>query len=123
MSSVRLAVFSFLICSNVYAGTASWYDTNSACGKKTNNHEGCPTADGSSLFALERSRTPYCASNDYPLGTKLKVVHNEKEAVCIVKDRGGFKKYGRIIDLAPVVFEKLASLKKGIIEVKVYEYR
>ena len=64
-----------------------------------------------------------CASMDYKFGTFLKVtnVENGKFVICRVNDRGGFKKYGRIIDLSKAAFNQIADLKKGIIKVKITE--
>ena len=62
-----------------------------------------------------------CASNDYPFGTILKVtnIENNKDILVKVNDRGGFKKYGRIIDLSKGAFAKIADLKLGVINVTV----
>ena len=62
-----------------------------------------------------------CASNDYPFNTILKVtnVENGKFIFCRVNDGGGFKKYGRILDLSPKSFSELADLKEGVIKVKI----
>ena len=62
-----------------------------------------------------------CASNDYPFGTILKVtnIENNKDILVKVNDRGGFKKYGRIIDLSKGSFAKIADLKLGVINVTV----
>ena len=60
-----------------------------------------------------------CASNKYPLGTRLKVTNpeNDKSVEVIVTDRGGFGKYGRILDLSKGAFAKIASVSKGVITV------
>jgi rare lipoprotein A len=62
-----------------------------------------------------------CASNDYPFNTWLKItnIENGKSIICRVNDRGGFKKYGRIIDLSKGAFAKIADLKLGVINVTV----
>ena len=62
-----------------------------------------------------------CASNDYPFGTILKItnIENSKSIICRVNDRGGFKKYKRIIDLSKGAFAKIADLKLGVINVTV----
>lgn len=62
-----------------------------------------------------------CASNDYPFNTILKVtnIRNGKFIFCRVNDRGGFKKYGRILDLSPKSFSELADLKEGVVKVKI----
>ena len=60
-----------------------------------------------------------CSSMDYPLGTRLKITNleNNKSVEVLVTDRGGFKKYGRILDLSKGAFQKIASLSKGIITI------
>jgi rare lipoprotein A len=62
-----------------------------------------------------------CASNDYPFNTILKVTNiaNGKFVYCKVNDKGGFKKYGRIIDLSPRTFKQIGNLKDGLIKVKI----
>ena len=105
-----------------FADLASWYSSNDACGAKTNNHKGCPTASGESLFRLEREGQLFAASNDYPLRTRLQVTNiaNGRSVEIIVLDRGNFKKkYNRIIDLGKLAFSKIADTKQGVINVKV----
>ena len=62
-----------------------------------------------------------CASMDYPFGTRLKVsnIENGESVIVKVNDRGGFKKYKRIIDLSKGAFAKIADLKLGVIKVKI----
>lgn len=62
-----------------------------------------------------------CASMDYKFNTILKVTNigNDKSVIVRVNDTGGFKKYGRIIDLSKGAFAKIANLKQGIIIVKI----
>jgi rare lipoprotein A len=62
-----------------------------------------------------------CASLDYKFNTLLKVtnIENGKAVIVRVNDTGGFKKYGRIIDLSKGAFSKIANLKQGIITVKI----
>lgn len=62
-----------------------------------------------------------CASNDYPFNTRLKITNiaNGKFVLCRVNDKGGFKKYGRILDLSPRAFSTITNLKEGVITVKV----
>ena len=64
-----------------------------------------------------------CAYNDAPFGTILKVTNleNNKSVFVKVNDRGGFKKYNRIIDLSPKAFSAIADLKDGLIKVKIEE--
>jgi rare lipoprotein A len=60
-----------------------------------------------------------CASNYYPIGSKLKItnVKNGKSVIVKVNDKGGMSDY--IIDLSKGAFKKIASLKSGIIEINV----
>ena len=59
------------------------------------------------------------ASNIYPLGTYVKVtnVKNDKSVIVKINDRGGFSKYGRLLDMSKGAFSKIASVKQGIITV------
>lgn len=99
-------------------GKASWYSTE-AC--RYNSDRKCPTADGSSLYNLERSGEHFGACNEYALGSKIKVTNrsNGRSVVIIVRDRGGFERYGRILDLGRHSFESIADLEEGIIEVQI----
>lgn len=89
-------------------GMASWYSVE-AC--KYNKDDACPTADGSSLYALEKRGELFCASNDYPLGTLLTVTNKRNGEVVVVRvrDRGGFEKYGRIMDLCKAAYFRIAG--------------
>lgn len=111
----------FSFCLPAFAATASWYSSVDACGPKTNNHPGCPTASGRSLYALEKEGALFAASNDYAFGTKLRVRNtgNGKSVVVRVLDRGGFKKYGRAIDLGKLAFSKIADPRQGLIQVQI----
>jgi rare lipoprotein A (peptidoglycan hydrolase) len=106
------------------AEIASWYDSKSACGPNTTNLPGCPTADGSSIFKLERSGDLFCAFNDAPLGTRLRITNpkNGKSVVVKVRDRGGFKKYGRAIDLGKKSFMAIADIREGLATVKIERF-
>lgn len=61
-----------------------------------------------------------CASNYYPLGTKLRVINlaNNKSLITTVISRGPYVK-GRIIDLTGRAFSKIANIRQGLIKVKV----
>lgn len=121
------------------ATTASWYDNASAKREKTcivGKRGGCLTASGRELddskFAI--------ASWDYDFGTRLKVcradVPNKRTskgtlyasqhispcAVGIVSDRGPSRRLyrqGRILDLSQAMFQALAPLAQGVIEVSI----
>ena len=104
-----------IICSNSYAqevGVASFYTLKSSSNI---------TASGERYD--ENALT--CASMDYPFGTILKIVNiaNGKLVLVKVTDRGGFKKYGRIIDLSKEAFRRIADLKEGLIRVQITEWR
>lgn len=62
-----------------------------------------------------------CASNSHKMGTKLKVTNkaNGLSVTCKVNDTGGFKKYGRTLDLSRGAFAKIADIKKGLVKVKI----
>ncbi len=61
------------------------------------------------------------ATKTYKLGTYLKVtnIENNKSVVVKVNDRGGFKKYGRTLDLSRQAFKNIAKLSKGVIKVRI----
>jgi len=60
-----------------------------------------------------------CASNNFPIGTKLKVTNKEngKSVIVRVNDKGNLDKY--TIDLSKAAFKRIAELKTGVIDVKV----
>lgn len=60
-----------------------------------------------------------CASNKFPMGTKLKITNKENKKSVIVKvnDKGGMGEY--TIDLSKEAFKRIAELKTGVIDVKV----
>lgn len=107
----------------IKTGKASWYSSKDACGPKTNNIKGCPTASGKSIFDLESKKVLFCAvpRRSCRLGTRLKVTNsgNGKSVIVEVLDTGGFKKYNRAIDLGKEAFKKIASLEDGVISVKI----
>ena len=90
------------------AATASYYG-----GK----FHGRTTASGE-LFNMNAMT---CASNTHKMGTKLLVTNKEngKSVVVKVNDTGGFKKYGRTLDLSRGAFSKIANIQSGIIKVNI----
>ena len=60
-----------------------------------------------------------CASNYFPIGTKLKVINpeNGKSVVVRVNDTGAMSK--NVIDLSKKAFGKIAEYKKGRVKIKV----
>ncbi len=102
-------------------GLVSWYSSADCCGPKTNHNPGCPLADQESIYELEKAGETWIASNNFPLGTKVRVTNldNGKAISTTVRDRGGFKKYKRIGDLSKAGFQRLAPLSKGVLRVKI----
>lgn len=60
-----------------------------------------------------------CASNVFPIGTRLKLtnVENGKSVVVRVNDTGGFRRV--TLDLSKKAFRKIADLKIGIVKIKI----
>lgn len=90
------------------AQTASWYG---------DMFHGRTTANGETFNKWEMT----CASNSHKMGTRLKVtnVENGKSVIVKVNDTGGFKKYGRTLDLSRGAFSKISDISKGIVKVKI----
>lgn len=106
-----LSILAIMLFSLTYAqsiGKASFY---------AEQHHGRKTASGE-VFNMNSMTA---ASNIHPLGTKLRVtnVKNNKSVIVKVNDRGGFSKYGRLLDLSKGAFSQIASIKQGIITVMV----
>ena len=108
---MKYLILSLLLMANAsYAATASWY------GKP---FHGRLTASGERFNMNDLT----CASNTHKMGTKLKVTNksNGKSVVVRVNDTGGFKKYGRTLDLSKGAFAKIANIDKGVINIKIKE--
>lgn len=60
-----------------------------------------------------------CATNDWPLGTRLRVRAGTRSVVVIVTDRGPSHKLYRVIDLSKAAFIELRPLSKGLVTVEV----
>ena len=105
-----LAYLILLVSSIVSAQTASWYGPGFN-GKRTANGE---VFNQNALTA---------ASNSHRMGTNLLVtnVTNGKSVKVKVNDTGGFRKYGRTLDLSKGAFSKIASTNQGIIKVKIQQ--
>ena len=107
-------MFKVILLSSVFlvtsanAGVASWYG-----GK----FHGRTTASGEKFNKWAMT----AASNSHKMGTKLLVTNkaNGKSVVVKVNDTGGFKKYGRTLDLSRGAFAKIANINKGLIEVTI----
>ena len=110
------------LCSqSIQNGKVSWYSSADACGKKTNNHKGCPTASGKSIYDLERRHVDFIAMNNIRMGSKVRITNpdNNLSVIATVLDRGGFEKYGRIADLGKQTFAKISPTDEGIITVNI----
>ena len=102
------AIMLFTLTFSQQTGKASYYGAQ---------HHGKRTASGQ-VFDMNGLTA---ASNIHPLGTKLRVtnVKNNKSVIVIVNDRGGFSKYGRLLDLSKGAFSKIANKSQGIISVMI----
>ena len=91
-----------------YAATASWY------GKP---FHGRLTASGERFNMNDLT----CASNTHKIGTTLKVTNksNGKSVIVRVNDTGGFKKYGRTLDLSREAFNKIEDINKGLVKINI----
>ena len=105
-----LAYLILFVSSIVSAQTASWYGPGFH-GKRTANGE---VFNQNALTA---------ASNSHRMGTNLLVtnVTNGKSVKVKVNDTGGFRKYGRTLDLSKGAFSKIASTNQGIVKVKIQQ--
>ena len=99
---------SVLLVTSANAGVASWY------GERFHNKR---TASGE-IFNMNAMT---CASNTHKMGTKLLVTNkaNGKSVIVKVNDTGGFKKYGRTLDLSRGAFAKIADINQGLVKIKI----
>ena len=97
-------------------GTASYYGVE-CC--KFNPHNGCPMANGQSLYEAIKDGVRYAAMWDVPFGTRLKVtgLASGKSTEVIVSDRGPAHRLNRLIDLNPHSFSEICEKKDGLCEV------
>ena len=106
---MRYLILSLLLMANAsYAATASWYGIP---------FHGRLTASGERFNMNDLT----CASNTHKIGTKLKVTNksNGKSVVVRVNDTGGFKKYGRTLDLSRGAFNKIEDINKGLVKINI----
>lgn len=96
-------VLAYAICN---AEVASWYGDEAAGRRMANGQPFNPKA----LTA---------ASYRYPLGTRLRVSCGKKNVIVFLTDRGPNRRLGRDIDLSRAAFERLAPLRKGLIQVTI----
>ena len=103
-----LTVILLLISTSSLAATASWYG---------GQFHGRTTASGEVFNKWAMT----AASNSHKMGTKLEVTNiaNGKKAIVKVNDTGGFKKYGRTLDLSRGAFSKIADINQGLIQIKI----
>lgn len=106
---MKYLILSLLLLANAsYAATASWYGIP---------FHGRLTASGERFNMNDLT----CASNTHKIGTKLKVTNksNGKSVVVRVNDTGGFKKYGRTLDLSRGAFNKIEDINKGLVKINI----
>lgn len=106
---MKYLILSLLLMANAsYAATASWYGIP---------FHGRLTASGERFNMNDLT----CASNTHKIGTKLKVTNksNGKSVVVRVNDTGGFKKYGRTLDLSRGAFNKIEDINKGLVKINI----
>jgi rare lipoprotein A (peptidoglycan hydrolase) len=127
MRCIRVVLqISLMVCmapSISLGAVASWYDSNSVKKEGTCHADKCYTASGAEAGHLDRIGFLYAASNDFKLGTMLKVCREGTQRCVSVQvlDRGGFKKYGRRIDLCKKAFGLLAPTRLGLLKVTITE--
>ena len=92
----------------LHTGTASYY---------SDKFDGGRTASGE-RFDQDKLT---CAHGSLPFGCKLRVTNlrNNQSVEVKVNDRGGFHKYGRVIDLSKAAARKIGMLGMGTAKVKV----
>ncbi len=97
----------------LYPITTSYYG-----GERHNDFHGKKMANGE---RFNKNDPTIAASNEFPLGTKIQVINveNGKSAVLTVKDRGGFEKYGRKLDVSRAAAQKLGFIEEGLAQVKI----
>ena len=101
-----LSVILLVSCSSDMKGKASYYSSR---------FQGKKTASG----AIYNEWHLTAAHKKLPLGSKVRVTNlaNNKSVVVTVNDRGPYVG-GRIIDLSLGAYTKIASTKKGVIDVE-----
>lgn len=116
-----IAVVLVLSIEPLHAATASWYSSGSVKKEGTCKADRCYTASGKEIHELERMGRLFAASNEHKIGAKLRVC-SERNGKCVVVevlDRGGFKKYGRSLDLCEKAFGQIAQTRQGLAEVSI----
>ena len=95
------------------ASIVSWYSTETC---KHNPHPKCLTADGSSLYELEKKNEFFGASYRYPLGSRIRITYEGRSVDITIRDRGPNRRLKRELDLSRNAFQLLAPLRKGLIK-------
>ena len=104
------------LCANA-EDIASWYGNESICwqwGGYTKNGE---------LFDEDKLTCAMPDKSQLNKWYKVTNIENGKSVIVWANDTGSFKKYGRAIDLSKSAFKKIASLKKGLIKVRIEHYK
>lgn len=96
-----------------YETTASYYG-----GEKGSDFHGKKMANGEKF---NKNDPAIAASNTLPLGTVIKVTNldNQKSQKMVVKDTGGFDRYGRGLDVSRAAAQRLGFIKDGLARVHV----
>lgn len=113
---IMLAVFYIQSC-HAETLTASYYSVASLKAEGTWNYSKGVMANGRQFSDMGLS----CASWDYPLGTKVKVVRPDTKAsvVVLVTDRTARRFKGKRIDLSIEAMRRLDGIEQGLIKVEV----
>lgn len=114
MKILLAIILLFLSAGPVRAEKASWYSED-YCRKYSPR---CVTANGERFN--DELPTAAC-DRRWRLGVFLKVSYQDRSIVVKCNDRGGFKKYGRVLDLSRSAFASLAPLSRGVIDVTIQE--
>jgi len=104
--AVLLLLTSVSLRARPVVGIASFYH---------DRHEGRVMANGERFTQSALT----CASNRWPLGTKLRIRHGIREVVVTVTDRGPRNDLNRVVDLSKTAFRRLGPLKAGLLTVEV----
>lgn len=106
MKHLFVFIFTLFVSFSAVAATASWYG---------HNFHGKRTASGE-IFDQNKLTA---ASNQHKMGTYLCVTNtsNNKTVRVKVNDTGGFRKYGRSLDLSKAAAIKLGFVKQGTCQI------
>lgn len=75
-------------------------------------HGRCCTANGERINLRDYT----AAHRTLPFGTRVRVIYKQRQVIVRINDRGPYGR--RLIDLSTAAFQQLASLKKGVIQVR-----